>query len=52
VIGWDGISAQALSDTIGAIYDCTLDPQQRPDTRLRSPLMRRVFLIPTRYVNR
>lgn len=26
------ISAQALSDTIGAIYDCALDPQQWPDT--------------------
>jgi DNA-binding CsgD family transcriptional regulator/PAS domain-containing protein len=32
VIGLDGISAQALSDTIGAIYDCALDPQQWPDT--------------------
>jgi len=27
VIGLDGVSAQALSDTIGAIYDCALDPQ-------------------------
>jgi DNA-binding CsgD family transcriptional regulator/PAS domain-containing protein len=26
------ISTQALSDTIGAIYDCALDPQQWPDT--------------------
>jgi DNA-binding CsgD family transcriptional regulator/PAS domain-containing protein len=26
VIGLDGVSAQALSDTIGAIYDCALDP--------------------------
>ena len=26
------ISAQALSDTIGTIYDCALDPQQWPDT--------------------
>ena len=26
------ISAQALSDTIGAIYDCALDPQLWPDT--------------------
>ena len=25
-------SAQALSDTIGKIYDCALDPQQWPDT--------------------
>jgi DNA-binding CsgD family transcriptional regulator/PAS domain-containing protein len=32
VIGLDGVSAQALSDTIGAIYDCALDPQQWPDT--------------------
>ena len=30
--GLDGVSAQALSDTIGAIYDCALDPQQWPDT--------------------
>jgi DNA-binding CsgD family transcriptional regulator/PAS domain-containing protein len=28
----DGVSAQALSDTIGAIYDCALDPAQWPDT--------------------
>jgi len=28
----DGVSAQALSDTIGAIYDCALDPHQWPDT--------------------
>ncbi|MCK1405119.1 LuxR C-terminal-related transcriptional regulator [Bradyrhizobium sp. 76] len=28
----DGVSAQALSDTIGAIYDCALDPQRWPDT--------------------
>jgi DNA-binding CsgD family transcriptional regulator/PAS domain-containing protein len=28
----DGLSAQALSDTIGAIYDCSLDPHQWPDT--------------------
>lgn len=26
----DGVSAQALSDTIGAIYDCALDPHQWP----------------------
>src|SRR5262245_43286548 len=32
VIGLDGVSAQALSDTIGAIYDCALDPQGWPDT--------------------
>ena len=32
MIGLDGVSAQALSDTIGAIYDCALDPQQWPDT--------------------
>ncbi len=32
VIGLDAVSAQALSDTIGAIYDCALDPQQWPDT--------------------
>jgi hypothetical protein len=29
VIGLDGVSAQALSDTIGAVYDCALDPQLR-----------------------
>jgi DNA-binding CsgD family transcriptional regulator/PAS domain-containing protein len=27
----DGISAEALSDTIGAIYDCALDPQRWSD---------------------
>ena len=32
MIGLDGVSAQALSDTIGKIYDCALDPQQWPDT--------------------
>jgi DNA-binding CsgD family transcriptional regulator/PAS domain-containing protein len=32
VIDPDGVSAQALSDTIGAIYDCALDPQRWPDT--------------------
>jgi DNA-binding CsgD family transcriptional regulator len=32
VNGLDGVSAQALSETIGAIYDCALDPQQWPDT--------------------
>jgi DNA-binding CsgD family transcriptional regulator len=32
VIGLDGVSAQQLSDTIGAIYDCALDPHQWPDT--------------------
>jgi len=32
VNGLDGVSAQALSDTIGAIYDCALDPLQWPDT--------------------
>ncbi len=31
MIGLDGVSAQALSDTIGAIYDCALDPHQWPD---------------------
>lgn len=30
--GLDGITAQALSDTIGAIYDCALDPTQWQDT--------------------
>ena len=30
--GSDAVSAQALSDTIGAIYDCALDPHQWPDT--------------------
>jgi DNA-binding CsgD family transcriptional regulator/PAS domain-containing protein len=28
---FDGVSAQALSDTIGAIYDCALDPQRWSD---------------------
>jgi len=32
MIDLEGISAQALSDTIGAIYDCALDPDQRQDT--------------------
>ncbi|MEH2522950.1 MULTISPECIES: helix-turn-helix transcriptional regulator [unclassified Bradyrhizobium] len=32
MIGLDGVSAQELSDTIGAIYDCALDPHQWPDT--------------------
>ncbi|WP_224672236.1 helix-turn-helix transcriptional regulator [Mesorhizobium sp. BR1-1-7] len=32
VIGLDGVSANALSDTIGTIYDCALDPHQWPDT--------------------
>ncbi len=32
MIGLEGLSAQALSDTIGAIYDCALDPQQWPAT--------------------
>jgi hypothetical protein len=27
VISLDGVSAQVLSDTIGAVYDCVLDPQ-------------------------
>src|SRR5262249_29220667 len=31
-IGLNGVSAQALSETIGAIYDCALDPQLWPDT--------------------
>ena len=29
--GLNGVSAQALSDTIGAIYDCALDPQSWRD---------------------
>ncbi|MEH2537954.1 MULTISPECIES: helix-turn-helix transcriptional regulator [unclassified Bradyrhizobium] len=32
MIDLDGVSAQALSDMIGAIYDCALDPHQWPDT--------------------
>jgi PAS domain-containing protein len=32
MIGLEGVSAQALSDTIGAIYDCALNPQLWPDT--------------------
>jgi len=31
MIGLDGVSARALSDTIGAIYDCALDPHRWPD---------------------
>lgn len=31
IVSLDGVSAQALSDTIGAIYDCALDPNQWPD---------------------
>lgn len=30
--GVDGISSHAMSETIGAIYDCALDPQLWPDT--------------------
>ena len=30
LIGLEGISAQALSETIGAIYDCALDPHLWP----------------------
>ncbi len=30
MIGFDGVSAQVLSDTIGAIYDCALDPHRWP----------------------
>jgi DNA-binding CsgD family transcriptional regulator/PAS domain-containing protein len=32
VTGLDGISPQELSDVIGAIYDCALDPHRWPDT--------------------
>jgi DNA-binding CsgD family transcriptional regulator/PAS domain-containing protein len=32
MIGMEGISAQTLSDTIGAIYDCALDPERWRDT--------------------
>jgi DNA-binding CsgD family transcriptional regulator len=32
VIGLESISARALSDAIGSIYDCALDPQRWPDT--------------------
>jgi DNA-binding CsgD family transcriptional regulator/PAS domain-containing protein len=31
MVGFDGISAQMLSDTIGAIYDCALDPDRWRD---------------------
>jgi hypothetical protein len=31
LIGLAGVSAQALSDTIGAIYDCALDPHRWTD---------------------
>lgn len=32
MIGLEGVSAQALSGLIGAIYDCALDPQHWPAT--------------------
>jgi len=32
LIGLDGDSARAFSETIGAIYDCALDPHRWPDT--------------------
>ena len=32
MIGLDGVSAQELSDTIGAIYDCAIDPDGWRDT--------------------
>jgi len=31
MIDLEGVSAQALSDTIGAIYDCALDPDHWPE---------------------
>ena len=31
MVGFDGISAQMLSDTIGSIYDCALDPDRWQD---------------------
>lgn len=31
----DGVAAQAFSDTIGAIYDCALDPDRWPDALRR-----------------
>jgi hypothetical protein len=40
VIGLDGASAQALSDTIGAVYDCALDPQLRLATCRRIARLR------------
>ena len=33
--GLEGVSAQGLSDTIGAIYDCALDPAHWPETMRR-----------------
>lgn len=32
VVGLDGVSARDFSETIGAIYDCALDPHLWPDT--------------------
>jgi len=32
VIGLAGVSAEDFSDTIGAIYDCALDPHAWPGT--------------------
>jgi len=32
MIDLEGVSAQALSDAIGAIYDCALDPERWPTT--------------------
>jgi len=35
MLGLEGVSAQGLSDTVGAIYDCALDPAHWPETMRR-----------------
>ena len=35
MIDLEGVSAQALSDTIGAIYDCALNPDHWPEAMRR-----------------
>jgi hypothetical protein len=48
VIGLDGVSAQALSDTIGAVYDCALDRQLRLATCRRIARLRESACCTTR----
>lgn len=48
MIGLDGVSAQALSDTIGAVYDCALDPQLRLATCRRIARLRESACCTTR----
>ena len=48
MIGLDGVSAQALSDTIGAVYDCALDRQLRLATCRRIARLRESACCTTR----